>query len=53
MAQSINASNKSAAEKEMMRQKILKDLTDQEITELGEKAANIKLLEAGQRIKEK
>jgi len=53
MAQSINASNKSAAEKEIMRQKILKDLTDQEITELGEKAANIKLLEAGQRIKEK
>ena len=53
MAQSINASNKSPAEKEMMRQKMLKDLTDKEITDLGEMAANIKLLESGQRVKEK
>ena len=33
MAQTINSSNKSQAEKEMMRQKMLKGLTDDEITE--------------------
>lgn len=50
MAQTINSSNKSAAEKEMMRQKLLKGLTDEEITELNKKARRIKALEAGNRV---
>jgi hypothetical protein len=52
MAQQINASNKSKAEKELMQQKMLKDLTDDEITALQKKAKNIKRLEAGKRILE-
>ena len=50
MAQTINSSNKSPAEKEMMRQKLLKGLTDDEITELNKKAKRIKALEAGNRV---
>jgi hypothetical protein len=50
MAQTINSSNKSQAEKEMMRQKMLKGLTDDEITELNKKAKRIKALEAGNRV---
>jgi len=47
MAQSINSSNKSPAEKEMMRQKMLMSLSDDQRKELAVKAANIKKLEAG------
>jgi len=50
MAQTINSSNKSPAEKEMMRQKLLKGLTDDEISELNKKAKRIKALEAGNRV---
>jgi hypothetical protein len=47
MAQSINSSNKSPAEKEIMRQKMLMSLSDDQRKELAVKAANIKKLEAG------
>jgi hypothetical protein len=47
MAQLINSSNKSPAEKEMMRQKMLMSLSDDQRKELAVKAANIKKLEAG------
>jgi len=52
MAQTINASNKSKAEKQLMQQKMLKDLTDDQIADLKKKAKNIKRLEAGKRISE-
>jgi len=52
MAQTINASNKSKAEKQLMQQKLLKDLTDDQLADLKKKAKNIKLLEAGKRISE-
>jgi hypothetical protein len=48
MAQSIEASNKSPAEKEMMRQKMLKDLTDDELTALSRKKKNLEKLERGE-----
>jgi len=52
MAQSINASKKTPEQKEEMRKKILLNLTPDEISDLKTKAQNIKLLEAGQRVKE-
>jgi hypothetical protein len=52
MAQSINASKKTPEQKEEMRKKILLNLTPDEIGDLKTKAQNIKLLEAGQRVKE-
>ena len=48
MAQSIESSNKSPAEKELMRQKMLKDLTDDELKDLSRKKKNIEKLERGE-----
>jgi len=48
MAQSIEASNKSPAEKELMRQKMLKDMTDEELKTLSRKKKNIEKLERGE-----
>jgi hypothetical protein len=48
IAQSIEASNKSPAEKEIMRQKMLKDMTDDELKTLSRQKKNLEKLERGE-----